>query len=90
MGGGDEVLGDAVADFGYGAGYGGEGVGIAAERDGVADGVLVAFGVERADDRLRDGLLAGFTEVVVGPDVVEAAGEVVAVLLFNRAVDGAG
>lgn len=51
MGGGDEVLGDAVAGFGYGAGYGGEGVGIAAERDGVADGVLVAFGVERADDR---------------------------------------
>ena len=55
----EDVVGYAVVEgLGYGSGDGCLGIGIATERDRVADGVLVVGAFEEADDGFRYGVLA--------------------------------
>ncbi len=64
--------------LGHSAGDGGLGVGVAAEGDDQAQGVLEVVGVEEGDEGLGDGALAGDVEAVAGADVCDGAVEVVA------------
>jgi len=62
---------DAVEGLGNAAGDGGKGVAVAAEGDGIADGILKGDGFEKGGHGLRHGGLAGFVEAVVGADLIE-------------------
>ena len=70
-GGFAQVSGDAVVGFGDAAGNSGDGIAVAANRDGVADGVFKARRGEEGDERLRHGALAGRAELIGRPDLVE-------------------
>ena len=55
-------LGDFfVVSLGNATGDAGEGVGVAAQGDGFADGVFEGVGIQEADDGLGDGALAFFS-----------------------------
>ena len=73
-------LGDAARDAG-------QGVAVAAERDGVPDGVFVRDRIEEGDDGLGDRSLAGDVELVGGADLVDVAVEVVAEEVFDAVAD---
>ena len=64
-----------------------EGVGVASQRDRVADGLLGAARLERTDERLRHGALAGYVEAVAGPDFVHGPVQVIAVQALDFGSD---
>ena len=72
-------IGDSVCRLGDAASDGGQGVAVAAQGDGVADGVLEVPALQKGDDSLRDGLLAGLVEPVAWPDLVQRPGQVIAI-----------
>lgn len=59
-------IGNTVCRLGDASGDGSQGVAIAAQGDGVADGVL-----EKGDDGLGNGFLAGLVELIAWPDLVQ-------------------
>ena len=69
-----DPIGNAVCRLGNAAGDGGQGVAVAAQGDGVADGVLKAPAFQEGDDGLGDGLLAGLVELVARPNLVQRPG----------------
>ena len=66
-----DVCGDAVFRLRDGGRHGRERVGVTAERDGVADGVLEAVAFEVGDNRLRHAARAGDIELVGRADLIE-------------------
>ncbi len=83
-----DVLWDAVpVCLDHGAGDGSLSVGVTAEGDDEAEGVLEIVGVEEGDERLGDRALAGLVEVVVGSDLGDGAVEVVAEAVGDFAAD---
>lgn len=65
---------DAVKGFGDAACYTGDCVGVAADGDGVADGVLEVGAFQGADNCLRDCYLASLIEAVVCAHCAEIVG----------------
>jgi len=63
-------VGDAAGDAG-------DRVTVAADGDGVSDGVFVVCGFEEGYDGLRHGALAGHVEAVARPDLGQRGGEVI-------------
>lgn len=81
---------DAVQGFGDASGHGRDGVGVASYGNGVADAVLEAVGLQRADDGFRRRSLTGHVEAVPGPYLVHGSIHVVSVLPGDDAPDALG
>ena len=77
----------AVEGFGDAACDAGEGVAVAAQGDGFADGIDVVLGVQEADDGLGHGTLAAAFPLVDGVPIVVRLVEVVEVFLFDVVAD---
>ena len=84
---GDGAGDAAVVGFGDPAGDAGQRVAVAAERDGLADGVLEVRRVQEADDCLRDGPLTAVLPSVDGMPEGPGLVQVVAVFLFDVSTD---
>ena len=74
-----DPTGDTVCRLGDAAGDGSQGVAVAAQGDGVADGVLEVLALQKGDDGLGDGFLAGLVELIARPDLVQRPGQVIAI-----------
>ena len=70
-------VGHAIETLGQAARDRGEGIAVAADRDGVADGLLESLGLQEGDDGLGHGPLAGHVELIIGSDGVEREVQVV-------------
>ena len=64
-------IGNTVCRLGDASGDGSQGVAIAAQGDGVADGVLEVPALQKGDDGLGNGFLAGLVELIAWPDLVQ-------------------
>ena len=83
-----DLLGDLlVVRFGEAAGDAGEGVAVAAERDGEADGTLEIRAVEEGDDGFRHRALTTLLKRVPGTDLLARAAQVVAEMRFHILLD---
>lgn len=71
----EDYIGDGgVEGFGDATGDGGLGVGVAAEGDGVSDGIFEVGGVEESDDGLGNGAGASEIGAIAGADGVNGSG----------------
>ena len=84
----NDLFGDLlVVRFGDAAGDAGQGVAVAAERDGYADGGLEIRAVEEGDDGLRHRALTTLLKRVPGTDLLAGAVQVVAAMRFHILLD---
>ena len=72
-------IGDSVCRLGDASCDGGQGVAVAAQGDGVADGVLEVPALQKGDGGLGNGFLAGLVELIARPDLVQRPGQVIAI-----------
>ena len=67
----------AVKSLGYAPGDGGLRVAVAAQPDGIAYGLLEGTAFQKGDDGFGDGLLTALFVTVRGPDLGQAAGQII-------------
>ena len=86
---GDEVFGHlTIKSVCHRAGNGAKRVGIAAQRDGQLETIDIVLALQEADERRRDGLLAGLVKAVVRLDVgIRQPGPVRIVFVQHMAAD---
>lgn len=78
-------LRNAEVRFRHASRNGGKGVAVAADADRIADGVLKIFRLKKGFKRLRNGVLAGFVELVGIADLIQRKVDGVLILLHKTA-----